>query len=81
MTQEARESFVVFQLQFAALQGCPELGKPLALSVPERKIVMSCRGDGGGREGGLGGGSGLMSEKRERTFMDRLLGRARRSLV
>ncbi|KAI7719109.1 hypothetical protein KC353_g3250 [Hortaea werneckii] len=81
MTQEARESFVVFQLQFAALQGCPELGKPLALSVPERKIVMSCRGDGVGGEGGLGGGSGLMSEKRERTFMDRLLGRARRSLV
>ncbi|KAI7271243.1 hypothetical protein KC345_g7248 [Hortaea werneckii] len=81
MTQEARESFVVFQLQFAALQGCPELGKPLALSVPERKIVMSCRGDGAGGEGGLAGGSGLMSEKRERTFMDRLLGRARRSLV
>ncbi|KAI7396388.1 hypothetical protein KC336_g15710 [Hortaea werneckii] len=81
MTQEARESFVVFQLQSAALQGYPELGKPLALSVPERKIVMSCRGDGAGGEGGLGGGSGLMSEKRERTFMDRLLGRARRSLV
>ncbi|KAI6907363.1 hypothetical protein KC318_g7421 [Hortaea werneckii] len=81
MTQEARESFVVFQLQFAALQGCPELGKPLALSVPERKIVMSCRGDGEGRDGDLGGESGLMSEKRERTFMDRLLGRARRSLV
>ncbi|KAI7463617.1 hypothetical protein KC351_g15813 [Hortaea werneckii] len=81
MTQEARESFVVFQLQFAALQGCPELGKPLALSVPERKIVMSCRGDGAAGEGGFGGGSGLMSEKRERTFMDRLLGRARRSLV
>ncbi|RMY56168.1 hypothetical protein D0863_13073 [Hortaea werneckii] len=81
MTQEARESFVVFQLQFAALQGCPELGKPLALSVPERKIVMSCRGDGAGGEGGLGGETGLISEKRERTFMDRLLGRARRSLV
>ena len=82
-TQEARESFVVFQLQFASSQGNAELGKPLALKVPERRITLGsqdapdlqCEGPRGG--GGVVG----LGERRERSFMDRLLGRGRKSLV
>ncbi|KAK4547551.1 hypothetical protein LTR36_000508 [Oleoguttula mirabilis] len=96
VTREAREGFVVFQLQFAALQNVPELGRPLQLNVPERRIVLGCResvgvgdgdGDGDGDEddedavGDGGGGMRLLRERRERTFMDRLLGRGRKSLM
>jgi len=74
-TQEARESFVVFQLQFAALQNMPELGRPMVLNVPERIVLGSrCEDDGVGEVG-------LMSEKREKSFMSRLLGRGRKSLA
>ncbi|KAK5125859.1 hypothetical protein LTR85_012135 [Meristemomyces frigidus] len=82
VTQEARESFVVFQLQFAAMQNMPELGRPLQLNLPERRIVLGCRESVEDEEdGGDAGGMRVMSERRERTFMDRLLGRGRKSLV
>ncbi|KAK1823760.1 hypothetical protein LTR12_001715 [Friedmanniomyces endolithicus] len=79
-TPEARESLVVFQLQFAAMQGLPELGRPLQLNLPERKIVLNAaRGGSEEERGGSEAGDGV-AEKRKGSFMDRLLGRSRRSL-
>ncbi len=83
-TPEARESLVVFQLQFAAMQGLPELGRPLQLNLPERKIVLNAARGGSEEERGEGEGVGVgvgdTAEKRKGSFMDRLLGRSRRSL-
>ncbi|KAK1057046.1 hypothetical protein LTR74_014435 [Friedmanniomyces endolithicus] len=81
-TAEARESLVVFQLQFAAMQGLPELGRPLQLNLPERKIVLNAARGGSeeGRGEGEGVGVGDTAEKRKGSFMNRLLGRSRRSL-
>ncbi|KAK0843284.1 hypothetical protein LTR03_008789 [Friedmanniomyces endolithicus] len=80
-TPEARESLVVFQLQFAAMQGLPELGRPLQLNLPERKIVLNAARGGSEEERGEGEGVGDgVAEKRKGSFMDRLLGRSRRSL-
>ncbi|KAK0288706.1 hypothetical protein LTR35_003104 [Friedmanniomyces endolithicus] len=80
-TPEARESLVVFQLQFAAMQGLPELGRPLQLNLPERKIVLNAARGGSEEERGVSEeiGDGV-AEKRKGSFMDRLLGRSRRSL-
>ncbi|KAK4956799.1 hypothetical protein LTR10_006327 [Elasticomyces elasticus] len=75
VTEEARESFVVFQLQFAACQGMPELGRPL---VEGRKIVLNAST---GIEDAGGSGDGGVAEKRKGTFMERLLGKGRRSLT
>ncbi|KAK4902843.1 hypothetical protein LTR27_000782 [Elasticomyces elasticus] len=76
-TEEARESFVVFQLQFAACQGLPELGRPL---MEGKKIMLGSVGNEvGGSEGGEGPGG--VAEKRKGTFMGRLLGKGRRSLT
>jgi len=81
-TAEARESLVVFQLQFAAMQGLPELGRPLQLNLPERKIVLNAVRGGSEEERGPDVGEGVdgVAEKRKGSFMDRLLGRSRRSL-
>ncbi|KAK0258197.1 hypothetical protein B0A54_00220 [Friedmanniomyces endolithicus] len=80
-TPEARESLVVFQLQFAAMQGLPELGRPLQLNLPERKIVLNAARGGSEEERGVSEeiGDGV-ADKRKGSFMDRLLGRSRRSL-
>lgn len=78
VTSEARESFVVFQLQLAAMQNNAELGKPVTsagTASGEKLIVLSRKG-----EELEGAGTGV-SEQRKVSFMDRLLGRNRRSLV
>ncbi|TKA28417.1 hypothetical protein B0A50_03884 [Salinomyces thailandicus] len=81
-TSEAREGFVVFQLQLASLQAgetaAGELGRPVVGgSVPEKRIILGV-GQERETEHDVVGGVG---ERRERTFMDRLLGRGRKSLV
>ena len=78
-TAEARESFVVFQVQLAALQNNPELGRPIVLNVPERKVVLGKTSEvTDGCEVDIEGGVG---EVRKATFVERLLGKTRRSLI
>ncbi|KAK3679139.1 hypothetical protein LTR78_000700 [Recurvomyces mirabilis] len=84
VTTEARESFGVFQLQYAALSGNAELGRPLQLKMPERMLRWpgSREADGDGKRdresGEVAGGS---SELRKAKFMDKLFGKRRRSLL
>ncbi|EMC92715.1 hypothetical protein BAUCODRAFT_77545 [Baudoinia panamericana UAMH 10762] len=87
-SQEARESFVVFQLQFAAVTGSAELARPMMVNLPPvRRVAVSGRQDVSGearevcegvveKSNGLGWGDG-----RKGTFVERLFGRHRRSLV
>lgn len=71
-TAEARDSFVRFQLQFAAVQNDADLARP----VVSGRFALCIRN---ASPGGL-----HSSEMRRATFMDRLLGRGgrnRRSLL
>lgn len=79
VTSEARESLVVFQLQLAAIQNNAELGKPVVsagAASGEKLIVLGRKREKA--DEGVGAG---VSEQRKVSFMDRLLGRNRRSLV
>lgn len=83
-TQAARESFVVFQLQFAATENVPELGRPMQVILPERRFAFRCRQEEeavGGSERDVGVVGGGVGENRKVTFMDRLLGRGKKGLV
>ncbi|KAK5107859.1 hypothetical protein LTR62_000619 [Meristemomyces frigidus] len=83
VTAEARESFVVFQLQYAALSGNSELGRPMQLKMPDRMrwgASTSKESSMVGREDGSEVSAGT-SEVRKVTFMDKLFGKKRRSLL
>ena len=77
-TSEARESFVVFQLQFAALQNNAELSRPIQVTMPARKSSRKDREQSVGSEVGSVGSMGAV---RKMSFMDRLLGRSKRSSI
>ncbi|KAF2487995.1 hypothetical protein BDY17DRAFT_320503 [Neohortaea acidophila] len=69
ISQDARDSLAVFQLQYANVMGLEGLARPIRLNAPkrdqDRDVIM-----------------GGMSEERKASFMDRLLGRQkRRSLI
>ncbi|KAK4570537.1 hypothetical protein LTR86_002617 [Recurvomyces mirabilis] len=84
VTTEARESFVVFQLEYAALSGNAELGRPLQLKIPERMLRWPGSRDtvGEGRSGNSSGELvGGSSDLRKTKFMDKLFGKKRRSLL
>ena len=73
VTQEAEDSLVVFQLQYASMMKNPDLSRP---------IVLNATGKGQAAEAAPGGNAASMSEVRKVSFMDLLLGRQkRRSLV
>lgn len=70
-TEAARESFGVFQLQYAALQNNPVLGQPIAIPRSKARETVVVGEDC----------SASMSRERKMSFMERLLGRSRRSLA
>lgn len=78
---EARESLGVFQREIAGVSGCAELGRPVG--GEGRGLVRLTMAAGTSGEGWDGGAEEevRMSEMRKVSFMDRLLGRSRRSLV
>lgn len=84
VTEAARKSFVVFQMQYAALQNNPELSRPIKLDKP------SPLAGGEGSRGGdpVGGtwssnlpGMTASSTARKFSFMERLLGKNKRSSI
>ena len=75
VTVEAREAFAVFQAELAKWQGLPDLGRPFVVDVGRRILlggIANTDGVGDDREGCSA------SEKRERSFMERLLGRGKK---
>ena len=81
VTLKARQSFLRFQQRFAETQGLPELARSIAGNA------LGDMGENAIRTAGeyeddevLGQGKDLTAEDRKASFIDRLLGRKRRSL-
>ena len=80
VTEEARESFVRFQIQYAAAQSMPELGRPITTSRP---IILSKPSNaapqvaGSGTESAslLDNGNMPKGESRKTSLLNRMLGR------
>ena len=76
-TEEARESFVKFQMQLAILQSDPELSRPIKLTVPEKLIKLGRRN----REQSVESCTSAQSEARSDSRRSSFINRIRRSLA
>jgi hypothetical protein len=78
-TDDARRSFLVWQVQLAHVLQMPELSRPVK---PVRSPAASGRGNGGGGGGGGGGTDSFVQEAgglgRKGGVLERWLGKARR---
>ena len=79
-TEEARESFVRFQLQYASMQNLPELSKPIVpikpiapTKLPKRTSLVAS--DAVGAEKLLGDNNVTKSDFRKTSLLNRVLGR------
>jgi len=86
-TADARTSLVVFQQHLASIQNDPELSRPMQLRVPERMAgpgsadrEQSVESEASTLAASASSASMAMSEVRKASFMDRLLGRRRKSV-
>jgi hypothetical protein len=87
VTDEARESFVRFQMDFASRQHLPELGKPIKTQKPEPTIepaIKPISHAGGGldfeRTSTVITGGPAKSGARKMSLLDRMLGRREKRL-
>jgi hypothetical protein len=87
VTDEARESFVRFQMDFASRQHLPELGKPIKTQKPEPTIepaIKPVSHAGGGldfeRTSTVITGGPAKSGARKMSLLDRMLGRREKRL-
>lgn len=80
VTDEARESFVRFQIQYASVQNLPELGHPIRVNRPiplskPAKATPQVNESGVNRGPLLNGGNTPKSESRKTSLFNRMLGR------
>lgn len=80
VTEEARDSFVRFQIQYASVQNLPELGRPITTSKPiilskSLNAVPLSSASTVGTSPLVGNGSTPKSENRKISLFNRMLGR------
>jgi hypothetical protein len=85
VTDEARESFERFQVDFAAMQHLPELGRPIKARKPEpaiQPIITTPRASGLDfeRTSTVITGGTAKSGARKMSLLDRMLGRREKRL-
>jgi hypothetical protein len=80
VTEEARDSFVRFQTQYASVQNLPELARPITTSKPivlnkSLNAVAQVTGSRVGTGPLMGNGNTPKSESRKISLFNRMLGR------